>query len=110
MDSTALVPRILTPFNYVYWRVDMQVSLCKLGLYMMTMGRETKPHHPTKKNKFSNHLDEEFGFLCTHISTDLLFHLEGLKTPKEGWEKLKFLFEKQDELQVHILENELIAL
>ena len=74
------------------------------------MGKETKPHHPTKKNNFFNKLDESFGFLCTHISRDLIFHLEGLKTPKEAWEKLKFLFGKQDELRGHILENELIAL
>ena len=88
----------------------MLVSLCKLGLYRMTMGREIEPHHPTEKNKFLNWLDEAFGFLCSHISRDLLFHLEGLKTPKEAWEKIKFLFCKQYELQGHILENELIAL
>ena len=76
----------------------MQVALRKLGLYRMTMGRETKPHHPTKKNKFLNQLDETLGFLCAHISRDLLFHLEGLNTPKEAWEKLEFLFGKQDEL------------
>ena len=61
-----------------------------------------------RKNKFLNRLDEEFGFLCTHISRDLLFHIEGLKTPKEYWEKQKFLFGKQDELWGHIFENELI--
>ena len=82
MDSSALVPQILTPFNYVDWRVDMQVSLCNIGLFRMKMGRETKPHHPTEKNKFLNWLHEAFGVLCTHISWDILFHLEGFKTPK----------------------------
>ena len=53
------------------------------------MGRETEPHHPTEKNKFLNQLDEAFGFLCTHISYDILFHLEGLETPKEAWEKIE---------------------
>ena len=84
MDSSDLLPRILTPLNYVDWREYMQVSLHKLGLYRMTMGRETEPHHPTEKNKFLNRLYEAFGFLCTHISRDLLFHLEGLNTPKEA--------------------------
>ena len=51
-----------------------------------------------------------FDFMCTHISRDLLFHLEGLSTPKEAWDKLEFLFIKQDEIRGHILENELIAL
>ena len=82
MDSTALVPQILTPLNYVDYREDMQVSLHNLGLYRMTMGREIEPHHPTEKNKFLNRLDEAFGFLCTHISRDLFFHLKGLKYTK----------------------------
>ena len=74
------------------------------------MGKYTEPHHPTEKNKLLNRLDEAFGFLCSHISRDLLFHLEELKTPKEAWEKLEFMFGKQDELRGNILENELIAL
>ena len=76
----------------------MQVSLHNIGIFRMKMGRETEPHHPTKKNKFLNWLDEAFGFLCTHISRDILFHLEGLRNPKEDWEKLEYLFGKQDEL------------
>ena len=88
----------------------MQVSLHKLGLFRMTMGRETEPQHPTEKNKFFNRLNEAFGFLCTHISRDLLFHLEGLKTPKEAWENLEFLFGKQYYIRGHILENELFSL
>ena len=86
----------------------MQISLHKLGLYMMNMGREIEPHHPTKKNKFLNSLDESFWFLCAHISKDILFHLEVLKTPKEAWEKLKLFFGKQYDIQWHIMENELI--
>ena len=92
MDFTALIPHTLTPFKYVDWRENMQVSLHNIVLYMMNMGRVTKSHHPTQKKKFLNRLDEAFGFLCTHISRDLLFHLEGLKNPKEAWEKLEFLF------------------
>ena len=110
MDSQALLPRILTPFNYVDWREDMQVSVCKLGLYSITMGREIEPHHPVEKNKFLNWLDEAFGFLCAHISRYLIFHLEGLKTPMESWEKLELFFGKQDEIRGHILEKELISL
>ena len=88
----------------------MQVSLRNIGMFRMTMGRETKPHHPTEKNKLLNRLDEAFGFLCTHISRDILFHLEGLETPKQSCENLESLFGKQDEFRGHILENELIAL
>ena len=82
MENQYFLPRILTPFNYVYWRVYMQVSLRKIGLYRMTVGQEIEPHHPADKNKFLNRLDEAFGFLCAHISRDLLFYFEELKTTK----------------------------
>ena len=81
----------------------MQVFLRKLGLYRMTMGRETEPHHLVEKNKFLNRLDEAFGFLCAHISRDLLFRLEGLKTPKEAWDKIQLFFGNKYELWGHIL-------
>ena len=88
----------------------MHVALRKLGMFRMTMGKEADLQQYVEKNKFLDRLDEPFGFMCTHISRDLLFHLEGLRTPKEAWEKLESLFGKQDELQGHIPENEMIAL
>ena len=63
----------------------MQVALRKLGLFRMTMGRETETQQYVEKNKFLNQLDEFFDFMCTHISRDHLFHLEGLRTLKEAW-------------------------
>ena len=88
----------------------MQVSLRKLCLYRMTMGKETEPQQHVEKNKYLNRLDEAFGFMCTHISLDILFRLEGLRNPREDSEKLESLFGKQDELRGNILENELISL
>ena len=88
----------------------MQVSLCKKGLFRMTMGREVEPQQYVDKNKFLNRLDEASSFMCTHISWDLLFHLDGLRTLKEAWDNLESLFGKQDELRGNILENELISL
>ena len=76
----------------------MQVALCKLGLFRMTMGRETKAQQYVEKNNFLNRLDEAFDFMCTHIYRDILFQLEGLRTMKEAWDKLEYLFGKQDEL------------
>ena len=82
MENQYFLPEILTPFNYVDWREDMQVSLRNLVLHKMTMGRETQSHHSTKKNKFWNWFNEASGFLCDHISRGLLFHPKGLQTPK----------------------------
>ena len=38
--------------------------------------------------------DEAYGLLCLNISRDLLFHLDGLKSPNEVWEKLEDIFGK----------------
>ena len=110
MDSQYSTPWILTPFNYVDWREDMQLSLRKQGYYRIILGSDTEPHHPAKRSKFMNHLDVAFGYLCTHISKDALFHLEDLMTPREAWEKLEFSFGKKHELRGHILENKMISL
>ena len=56
------------------------------------MGREVEPNYHAKKNKFLNRIIEAFDFMCTHISQNILFHLEGLRTPKEAWDKLESLF------------------
>ena len=83
-NSSTHTPRILTPFNYIDWRVDMHMVFCNKGLFRMTMGIEVEPQQHVEKSKFLNRLDEAFGFMCIHISRDLPFHLEGLITPKEA--------------------------
>ena len=88
----------------------MQLALCKNGNHRIIHGWDPKPHYLVERNKFLNHCDEAFRYLCTYISRDLFFHLEGLRTPREAWEKLVSLFNKQDELHGHILENELVSL
>ena len=57
----------------------MQIFLCNKGLYMVIMGKEVKPQYPLEKSKYLNKMDEEFGFMCIHISKELLFHLDGMK-------------------------------
>ena len=81
-NSSALTPRILTPFNYLDWRVDMQIVLRNKGIYRVTMGREVQPQQPLENSKYMNKLDEAFGFMCIHISMEILFHLDVMGTPK----------------------------
>ena len=76
----------------------MQFYMWNKGYFRIIVGREIDTHHPAEKNKFLDRLDEAFGYLCTHIYRDLLFHLEGLRTPMEAWEKLEVLFGKQYDL------------
>ena len=92
---------ILILFNFYSWKVDMEITLHSRGLYRVTMDTEDEPGTVIDKSRFLNKKDEAFGFLCLSISRDLLFHLSGLKTPKEIWDKLEALYGKQDDLRVH---------
>ena len=73
----------------------MHISLRNKGLYRMTMGRAVEPQQYIEKSKHLDKLDEYFGYMCIHISKELLFHLDGLKTPKEVWDKLESFFENK---------------
>ena len=85
------------------------MALHNKGLYRMTMGREAEPQQYVEKSKLVNRLNEASDFMCIHIYRDLMFHLEGLRTHKEAWDKLESLFGKQDDLRGHILDNDLIS-
>ena len=74
---------LLTPFNFHSWKGDMEIQLHARGLYRVTMDTEEEPTSVTDKAILLNKKDEAFGFLFLSISMDLLFHLLGLKTPKE---------------------------
>ena len=58
------------------------------------METEEKLASVTDKARFLNKKDEAFIFLCLSVSWDLFFHLLGLKTPKEIWDKLETLYGK----------------
>ena len=100
----------LTPFNYHQWKGDMEIQLCAKGLYRVTMDTEIMPNHVVDKARYWNKMDESFGFLCLSISKDLHFHVTRLKNPNEIWHKLSDLFNKQDDMRIYLLENELIYL
>ena len=76
----------------------------------MTMPTEEKPNVATKKIKWYNRRDEAYGLLCLSISKGLLFHLDGLTSPYEIWEKIQALFRKTNKMRGYQLENELIVL
>ena len=71
---------------------------------------EAEPILNNDKEKYFNRLDEAFGYLSLSISLNIRFHIKGLNTPKDIWDNIASLFDKQDEMRVHQLENELISL
>ena len=62
------------------------------GLYRVTMETEANPNAVVQKIKWHNRRDEAYGLLCVSISRDLLFHIDGLTSPNEVWEKLVEIF------------------
>ena len=59
------------------------------------METEVDPNATIEKIKWHNRRDEAYGLLCLSISRDLLFNLDGLKSPIEVWEKLEYILEIQ---------------
>ena len=88
----------------------MEILLREKGLYRVTMEIEANPNVAIEKVKWHNRRDEAYGLLCLSISRDLLFHLDGLTSPNEVWQKIIELFGKTNEMRGHQIENELISL
>ena len=74
------------------------------------METEGEPNATAKKIKWHNRRDEAYGLLCLSISRDLLFHIDGLTSPNEVWNKVEDIFGKTNELRGHQIKNELISL
>ena len=74
------------------------------------MATEGDPNVAAEKIKWHNRRNEAYGLLCLNISRDLIFHIDGLTSPNEVWEKLYEIFGKIDEMRGHQIENELISL
>ena len=79
---------LLTLFNFHSWKRDINIKLHSIGLYRVTMDTEEEHGSAIDKSRFLNKKDEAFKFLCLSVPRDLLFHLFGLKSPKEIWDKL----------------------
>ena len=101
---------ISTPFNFFEWKAEMEILLRDKGLYRVTMVTEVDPNANAEKIKWHNRRDEAYGILCLSISRDLLFHIDGLTSPNEVWEKLEEIFGNIDEMIGHKINNELISL
>ena len=101
---------LLTPFNYHQWKEEMEMQLRSKRLFKLTMETKKEPIHYVDKEKYWNRIDEAYRCLCLSISRDLLFHINGLKTTKDVWDQLASLFDKQDDLRIYQLKNEMISL
>ena len=65
----------------------MDILMRIKGLYRVNMETKIEPNAVAKKIKWTNRRDEAYGLLCLGISRDLIFHLDGLTSPNEVWEK-----------------------
>ena len=79
MDQSQKI--ILTPFNLFEWKDEMEILLRAKGIYRVSMETDADPNAAAEKIKWHNRRDEAYCLLCLSISKDLLFHLDGLKSP-----------------------------
>ena len=100
----------LTPFNYHQWKAEMVVMLHTKGLFRLIEEAEEEPDSDKDRAKYMNRLDEALGHLLSLVSQDIWFHILELKTPTLVWGNLASLFDKNDEMMIHHLENDLITL
>ena len=100
----------MTPLNLFEWKYEIEILLRVKGLYRVTMATKAEHNVATEKIKWHNRRDEAYGFLCLSVSRYLLFHIDGLKSPNEVWEKIVEIFGETDEMRGHQIENELISL
>lgn len=112
MESKLEFPQsvILTPYNYFEWKPNILLHLRSRGLFRVTMETEVEPTLAVEKTRYFNRMDKDFDILCLSISPKFLFHVEPFSTPNEVWKNLEGFFGKRDEMQGHILENELNSL
>lgn len=83
-----LVSSLLTPYNYFEWKPKIMLELRSRGLYRIVMATEIEPNPAVEKSKYFNRMDEAYGLLCLSMSPELLFHVEGCKSPNEVWTTL----------------------
>ena len=108
MDQSQKI--ILTPFNLFEWKGEMEILLRVKVLYRVTMENKAKSNAAAEKIKWHNRRDEAYGLLCLSISRDLIFHINGLTSPNEVWEKIEEIFGNTDEMRGHQIENDMISL
>ena len=83
----------------------MDILMSSKCLFRVTMETEADPNAVTNNIKWHNRRDEAYGLLCLSISKDLIFHIYGLTSPNEVWEKLQTLFGNTYEMRGHSMEN-----
>ena len=80
---------ILTSTNYFEWKSHMEDILRSKGIYRITLGIETAPIDDEENiGQWERKNDQDHGLIRMSISLDLIFHLYGLYSPIEAWEKL----------------------
>ena len=101
---------LLNGVDYFQWKSHMENLLRSKGFYRITLGTETAPDDEKKIAKWDNKNDQARGLIGMSISPDLRFHLDGLDSPVEAWEKLHKVFGLKNEIRAYHLENELLTL
>jgi len=101
---------LLTNTNYFSWKSHMEDVLQSKGLYRITLGKGKEPTNAAKKAKWNNKNDEAHGLIGMSISSNLLFHIQGIDDPNKSWDNLNKVFCKHNVIRTQQFENQIIFL
>ena len=95
MDSILSVPLLTPSTRYSKWKLKMNVSLKRQGLYEVatTLGKESYKD----ENDWINDGDRYFGTICLALSPSLRYLIASAEYPKDLQEKLDRTFGKHNE-------------
>ena len=83
---------LLTSTNYFQCKSQMEDLLRSKGIYRIKLGTKIAPIDDEEIVKWDDKNDQACGLIGMPISPDLRFHLDGLDSPIEAWEKLNNFF------------------
>ena len=97
MENISII--FLTSTKYIQWKSYMEYLLRSKRLYRKILGTGTTPIDVEEKiAKWDKKNDKYHGLIGISISLDLIFHLDGLDSPVEPWEKLHTIFGLKNEI------------
>lgn len=105
-----LYSTILTLYKYFHWKPNILLHLRGKFLYQIVMNTKAESNSTIEKYKYFNRIDKAFGLLLLAISPTFCFCVNTCTISNEAWTALNNLFGKHDEMQAHILDNELNSL
>ena len=79
---------LLSPFNYVEWKLKMVAYLKHRELIDVSIGVMSVPYFDDEKNIWFNKYDRAYGSMCLSIPPRMCYLIKVVEFPSEIWSRL----------------------